>query len=167
MDAESQQLLDFLERRSPDAWGRMLEEILLWPDQKIESVHTHIQWMFPLYTRGAFKAPILNDELVAEIKESPVAQDSLRRAYLRMLDFYGLEYADGEVRESSQFEEKSRNWLDLMNHNFLRLTRIMTSLATLGKPQEAKALQAYLLPLANRRSDIIPEKTRQFWLNAV
>jgi hypothetical protein len=167
MDAESQQLLDFLELRAPDAWGRMLEEILLWPDQKIESVHTHIQWMFPLYTRSGFKAPILNDELAAKITASPVAQGSLKRAFLRMLDFCGLEYADGEVRESSQFVDKSRNWLDLMNHNFLRLTRMMISLAALGQPEEAKALQAYLLPLAEGRSDIIPEKTRQFWLNAV
>jgi hypothetical protein len=48
--AKSQLILRFYDPDVPakDALGRQLDEILAWPDSKLESSHNYIQMLFPL-----------------------------------------------------------------------------------------------------------------------
>jgi hypothetical protein len=84
-----------------------------------------------------------------------------------MLTFYGLQQSDCAVVPSLTFPERSRNWLRPMNHNHLRLTRILRSLHLLGMTEESRALQAFLLQLAGDRPEAISPRTRHFWETAL
>ena len=57
---------------------------------------------------------------------------NMRKSFERMLDFYGLEYTDGQVRETIYFKESLKRWCTPKNHNFLRITRILKSLKLFG-----------------------------------
>src|ERR1019366_1048610 len=40
-------LVDFCRGLKTDTEGRLLEDILAWPDDDLEEVHDFIQWLFP------------------------------------------------------------------------------------------------------------------------
>ena len=40
-------IVKFFRNESPDDSGRMLDEILAWPDGQSEYTHNFIQWLFP------------------------------------------------------------------------------------------------------------------------
>ena len=71
--------------------------------------------------------------------------------------------------DPERFERRAADWLEPGNHNHLRLTRIMQSLASLGLAAEARGLQRCLL------EDIAPgpgrgritSDTLRFWSSAV
>jgi phosphoribulokinase len=160
-----------------DDRGRTLDAILAWPDDRLESVHDYIQWVFPTAVLSGVNpfAPLVTSDTTAAFASSPTLTDGLRRALDRMLAFYGLrreQGATGEVliaMDEARFLERSRNWLRPGNHNHLRLTRIMQSLWILDLRAEAKALQRCLT------SDVyegpgrqrITRETYEFWVDAV
>jgi hypothetical protein len=77
---------------------------------------------------------------------------------------------DGRIEiDDSRFPARARVWLRPENHNHLRLTRIMESLATLGLTAEARALQRCLLediyPGAGAES--VSGRTAEYWRRAV
>ena len=135
-----------------DDRGRTLQSILEWSDDRLESVHDYIQWVFPTTTPSGVNpwAPLVTDVTIAAFKSSPL-RDRLRAALDRMLTFYGLARATdatGHVAiaiDRNRFERRAANWLTPGNHNHLRLTRIMQSLWALGLESEAAALQRCLL----------------------
>jgi hypothetical protein len=160
----------------PDDQGRTLDQILGWSDHFLEVTHDYIQWVFPTRATSGVNpsAPLVTGETIAAFAARPDLRARLGRSLNRMESFYGLQRntasADA-VRieiDPSRFTERARDWLRPNNHNHLRLTRIMESLATLGLTAEAKALQRCLLtdvyegPGATR---ITPE-TAGFWRRA-
>ena len=84
--------------------------------------------------------PLLKKEGIALFRGPGSVSRKLRANMIRsldlMLDFYGFRYAyeKGEVKivRSSSFKERSQNWLQSSNHNFLRVTRILESLRLVG-----------------------------------
>ena len=160
-----------------DDRGRTLDAILGWPDDRLEGVHDYIQWVFPTAVPSGVNplAPLVSDRTAAAFASSSELRGRLRRALDRMLSFYGLRRdpgPDGTVSieiDDARFAGRSRNWLHPGNHNHLRLTRIMQSLAALGLEAEARALQTCLVtevyegPGRNR----ITRETYEFWVKAV
>ena len=159
-----------------DDRGRTLERILAWPDEQLEAVHDYIQWMFPTVAPSAVNpsAPLVTGATSTAFRARAELRDGLRRSLDRMLSFYGLRRTDdsGNVRieiDESRFTDRARVWLRPGQHNHLRLTRIMQSLASLGLMPEAKALQRCLVtdvyqgPGAGR----ITRDTYEYWLDAV
>ena len=73
-------ICSFLEGKSPDNHGRLLGDIRSFDDQKIESVHDFIQWVFPLdEPSGAnLNAPVLSKVEVCHkirlLKKSPLSK---------------------------------------------------------------------------------------------
>ena len=132
-----------------DDRGRTLGEILSWTDSPLESVHDYIQWLFPTRQPSGVNpfAPLVTDATVHAFDADPRLREGLRRALDRMLLFYGLRHAAGGRIEidPERFGGRARVWVHAGNHNHLRLTRIMESLATLGLREEAQALQRCLL----------------------
>ena len=63
-------LIGFLSGTAQDGAGRLLPDLLAWPDQRLEQVHDFIQWMFPLPEPSPVNpdAPVLDAGTIAEIR---------------------------------------------------------------------------------------------------
>ena len=159
-----------------DDHGRTLETILGWTDDRLESVHDYIQWVFPTAVPRAVNpcAPLVSSDTVAAFA-STALRDRLRGALDRMLTFYGLARntdPDGGVVigiDAPRFRERSVHWLTPGNHNHLRLTRIMQSLWVLGLEAEARALQRCLVADVYEGSgrNRITRETLGYWRDAL
>jgi hypothetical protein len=160
-----------------DHRGRTLDEILRWSDDRLEAVHDYIQWLFPTAQASAFNplAPLITQATIAAFATRAELRDRLASAFDRLLSFYGLRrtVSPGEgvliAIDEGRFADRARTWLRPGNHNHLRLTRIMQSLAALGLRDEARALQRCLtkdLYEGPGRNRITPE-TREYWLGAL
>jgi hypothetical protein len=163
-------ILRFYGAGGTDHSGRTLDEILAWDDWHLEEVHDYIQWLFPLTepSRANPRAPLLTAEDIASFRGSPSRLEALRRAFARILAFYGFEAVgsgrDTLIRRSSDWPTRSKNWLRPSNHNHLRLTRIMKSLSLLGLSEEAWALSRVLLELAgDPKSRAFSRTTLRIW----
>jgi hypothetical protein len=131
-----------------DAAGRTLDAILSWDDDRLEAVHDYIQWLFPTRQPSGVNplAPLITKAAVETFERDPALRDRLRQVLDRMLVFYGLRWNEGRIAiDESRFPARARVWLRPGNHNHLRLTRMIESLATLGLIAEARALQRCLL----------------------
>ena len=87
-----------------------------------------------------------------------------------MLVFYGLRRKGPRIEiDPSGFPLRARVWLRPGNHNHLRLTRIMQSLAALGLGADARALQRCLLEDVCGGGDggNVSGRTMAFWQAAV
>jgi hypothetical protein len=154
-------------RGGRDAAGRTLEQILAWDDERLETVHDYIQWLFPLRQPSGVNpfAPLVSAVAIDAFAADAALRDRLRLAFDRMLAFYGLRRRDARIEiDLDRFPIRSRVWLHPGNHNHLRLTRIMQSLATLGLREDALALQRCLLEdVYARHARQISDATLRFW----
>lgn len=156
----------------PDADGRRLAAILAWADERLEAVHDYIQWLFPTRQPSGVNpsAPLVTDGTVRAFERDAALRDRLRQSLDRMLAFYGLRWHGKRVEiDESRFPVRSRVWLRPGNHNHLRLTRIMESLATLGLTAEARALQRCLLEdiCTGPGAKSVSPRTADFWRRAI
>jgi hypothetical protein len=136
MVIESEGILAFYQGQSPDSSGRMIEDIWSWDYQRLEYTHDYIQWLFPLKEKSQFNrnAPILNDEVIQAFRADEQLQLRVLRSLTVMLGFYGLQYnelgnTNIEITKSDEYGERKQNWIEEANHNYLRITRILTSLS--------------------------------------
>lgn len=137
-------IVRFYRGDAADDRGRTLDAILAWDDDRLEAVHDYIQWLFPLDEPSRFNpsAPLLTPGDRAAFRQ-PALAANLRRALERLLAFYGLALQPTmppRVMRSDQWRDRSAVWLYAGNHNLLRLTRLIRSLALLGQPELARAL---------------------------
>lgn len=89
-----------------------------------------------------------------------------------MLNFYGLKLESQPSQEikiikGENYQQRKTNWIDWRDHNYLRLTRILTSLRLLGLENEAKALFKCLDEIYQEEKDKIGSETYSYWKNAV
>jgi len=80
-------------------------------------------------------------------------QERMRRAFHRMMRFYG-------------FGVRHLPWLTPGNHNFLRLTRMLASLRLAGLEAEAQELFGRLKALYEAHPDLIGRLTWSYWARA-
>jgi hypothetical protein len=164
------QLVDFYRGAARDHEGRLLAEMWAWDDGQLEDCHNFIQWMFPLPEPSQFNpnAPLLTAEDIAAFRGDPFLQGRLRKSFERILSFLGFARApDGRVVEGENFASRARDVWSLPNHNFLRITRILRSLALLGLEAEAQALYERLQDMFTQGTFPIPENTFGYWTRAV
>jgi Opioid growth factor receptor (OGFr) conserved region len=159
-------------RGGRDDAGRTLVEILAWSDDRLEATHDYIQWVFPTRQPSAVSpsAPLVTDATAAAFADDVVLGDRLRLALDRMLAFYGLRHRGRAVQiDQGRFALRARVWLRPNNHNHLRLTRIMQSLAALGLEADARALQRCLLEdvCGGPERDNVSKRTVTFWREAI
>ncbi|MEG5171241.1 opioid growth factor receptor-related protein [Microcoleus sp. B3-D7] len=167
-------ILAFYLGQQPDSQGRAIEDMWSWDYQKLESVHNYIQWLFPLREKSRFNssAPTLNDEVIQAFRTTEELRSRLVKSLKVMLAFYGLECREGEnaeivIAKSEEYLSRKREWIEPFNHNYLRLTRILTSLTNLGLKNYALALFRCLDEIYNENKEIIGLKTYTYWKNAV
>ena len=136
-------LLDFYrDSGNPYKWSTIVGK---WTDLHWEGGHDYIQWVFPTQQPSNFNpdAPLLSEDDIKIFKADPELQERLELSFARFLAFVGLKYENGEVKKADDFETKRAVWRTA-NHNWLRITRVLTSLRLLGKQKLAEAFYDYL-----------------------
>lgn len=167
-------LIRFYRGTGADDVGRRLDDILSWPDTRLEAIHDYIQWLFPLLAPSRFNpnAPILTATDRAEFRQPGPCRDNFLRAFRRMMRFYGLECDDADpedvyITKSLIYDLRSRVWLTPGNHNYLRLSRILTACRLLGCEAYAWGLFDRLHVLYREAGGRIGQETHTHWRNAV
>ena len=170
---EDTRLLDFYAGRGGDHRGRTLSAVHRFPVEMLEYEHDFIQWLFPLRTPSPVnpEAPTLSERDIAEFRSNETLKVRLRESFELMLDFYGLAIVEIDlgitVQRTEAFDRRGENWLRPGNHNFLRITRILTSLAILGHEQLAQAFLDCLATIFDDYRAIIGDRTWSFWSAAL
>ena len=117
------------------------------------------------------RAPLVDRECQEKFRADRSLKTPLRRALERMLDFYGLRIVEpggnGAIRRGENFARRAEVWLTSGNHNFLRLTRIMTSLDLLGQGELAVALQGCLAEIYREFERVIGKTTFDYWKRSI
>ncbi len=166
-------IVDFYHGKIPDSGDRFIGEIHGWDHGKLEYHHDFIQWLFPLRQPSPINplAPTFDDNQIAIFKNDPELQKKMVTSFFLMLDFYGFEIEPGaelKVRKSQNWEERRGNWLRPRNHNFLRITRILTSLCLVGLNRYATSFFEALekLTRSEEGKNISPESFT-YWQKAL
>lgn len=159
-------------RGGPDNRGRTLDEILGWDWDRLESTHDYIQWLFPLRERSGANpnAPVLTTAGIAAFRDDADLRARLQRAWRVMLAFYGFtvtETSPLQIRRSADHQLRCRVWLYPGSHNFLRLTRMLRSLRTLGLEAEARATFQALSQVVQEHPFAVSRTTYGFWQRAM
>jgi hypothetical protein len=162
-------IVAFYAGQEADDVGRRIEDIWMADDAFLEGTHDYIQWLFPLKEPSQFNvfAPVLNEQVISTFRASEDLKRRLLVSFEMMLKFYGfkMEEVEAQVRisESDDFTAKKRNWLNPGNHNYLRITRILTCLRLLGLEQYSQAFFACLTKVYEVEPGPIGNRTFDFW----
>ncbi|KAA8900461.1 opioid growth factor receptor conserved region-domain-containing protein, partial [Sphaerosporella brunnea] len=153
-----------------DSRGRMLTEILAFPDNTLEYLHDWVQWLFPLPETSPFNsgAPVIDFATACAFRRSAALRAELRHSFLRMLAFYGFrEDREGVVRiDALRWYRQAANWWMSMDHNHLRITRIIRCLRVLGLEKEAEAFFEALRRASGRYGSGPGARSFMFWERA-
>lgn len=167
------QVLDFFQQPETYSWrGFCYHDLFNWSDDTLEVKHDYIQWYFPLSVPSQFHpdAPVASADEFNTIRNTSVLRKRQLAAFERVLKFYGLRRKIfGGITERKNFLERLPVWADLrggMNHNYLRITRVLESTYRCGNMRPAVDLKAYLLELHENKRVAFPEKTIHFWRQA-
>ncbi len=157
----------------PDNCGRKIDEIHAWDYDHLEHIHDYIQWLFPLTERSNNNpdAPVLEKAQIEAFRTDEKLKAKLIKSFKLMLSFYGLQCDDTDatikVSKSEEYLERKRIWLNHGNHNYLRITRILTSLRVLSLEEYAQAFFAFLDELYPEEGGRIGQTTYAYWERAV
>ena len=161
-------LIAFYRGQAPDAAGRAIADIWSWDHRRLEMVHDYIQWLFPLPEASRFNpdAPLLSAADIKAFRESPDLQARVRKSLDVMLDFFGLSRSGAVITRAAK--SSAAHWLEPLNHNHLRLTRILLFLRHAGLQAEARGLLGCLEDIAAHEGhDVISARTLTFWRAAL
>ncbi|KAI1084846.1 opioid growth factor receptor conserved region-domain-containing protein [Whalleya microplaca] len=161
-----------------DACGRTLDQILSWRDTRLETQHDYIQTLFPLPEGSLFNdlAPVIDEETFLYFRQHDGLRSNLRRAFERILAFYGFEIkpqgdADADagrvtVTAKNNNAENFARWVRRMDHNHLRITRIIRCLRVLGLEKEARGFYDALVRTRDTLGQI-GAQSMEFWKRAI
>ena len=124
--------------------------------------------MFPLDVRSfhhPFVAPALKNDEIEIAKHDESIQNNMIMSFQRILEFYGLRLneVENKIEKNDSFQERSKVWLVVKNHNHLRLTRIIKSMRLLGLETYAEMLLDFLIELVSE-VDCFTKTTRSIWI---
>ena len=161
-------ILRFYSGEGSDSVGRTLAEIQGLDVKRMEYYHDFIQWMFPLRQPSGYQpgSPVLTDEDVKAFLDRPDLRANLRASFVAFLAFLGLKFdaEQNEVRATNRFAVRHEVFAT-PNHNWLRITRVLLSLKTLGLDAECRAFFAFLDDLYKEGVGIT-DMTFAYWRDA-
>lgn len=145
----SYDILNFYLEQAPDYKGRTLSDIIAMSDYQLEIVHDYIQVLFPIPEPSRFNdyAPILTDEEAALIRESIIARSSFINVVNKMCEFYST----------------YNHWCTPMNHNLLRITRIIRCVSLILGFKAAEKVFNKFISLCVMNDFIIDQETLNYW----
>jgi poly(ADP-ribose) glycohydrolase len=171
--------LRFYLNRDPYPGGVLIEEFhSTWRGdyQHLELAHDYIQWLFPSPETSNYnwQSQELTDKEAAAMRENSGIMARMLVSLEIMLDFFGFHLGRGDdneiqvVRKSDAAEERLQNLAD-HQHNFLRISRILTCTTKVG-------MHKYQLPIMFALGkevfvtgilDNAVESYRNFWIPAM
>lgn len=169
----TEMIVPFYLGEKPDSKGRTIQQIWTWNFEDLECVHDYIQWLFPISEKSYFNpnAPVLDEKVIQTFQKDCELQANLLKSFTVMLHFYGLHLINLQgkvgVEKSDNYLERKQEWINLLNHNYLRITRILKCLIALGLSREAQTFYKCLSQIHRENSDQIGAETYQYWTNAV
>lgn len=113
--------------------GKSYSDVLKFTDVQLEAAHNYIQFLFPISRRSAAQPHTsikMFSQDAAAFKKDPVLKARAVAALQKMMHFYGF-------RDAACLKERTKMWVTPGNHNFARITRILTSLRLMGCESEA------------------------------
>ena len=145
-------LLEFLEGKEPDIYGRTLSDIRAFSDIDINNEHNFIQWVFPTSTPSVSVpgSPVLTIEDIKIIRGSKLAVDNLCVSSEWFFSFL----------------ERNTFWIKTHDHNHLRITRVIQSLRLLVDADEADFFREQIFKFLGANKNKIPTRTQRFWVDA-
>ena len=142
----------FLTLKGKDFKGRTLQDIWSFSDSEIERKHDFIQIVFPLNkpSQAVFHGYYLdNQDLVSQIKGNKEVTINILRS----------------SRWFFSFLERNMHWNAKLDHNQLRITRVIECLRLLVSDEEADNFYKNVLELIKDNNQV-SKKTLNFWKNA-
>ena len=142
----------FLTLKGKDFKGRTLQDIWSFSDSEIERKHDFIQIVFPLNkpSQAVFHGYYLdNQDLVSQIKGNKEVTKNILRS----------------SRWFFSFLERNMHWNAKIDHNQLRITRVIECLRLLVSDEEADNFYNNVLELIKDNNQV-SKKTLNFWKNA-
>lgn len=157
-------LLDFYCGSGADHAGRSIIDIWNFTDEQLEKVHDYIQWIFPSDQPSMFLkvAPLATPEDYIALRTDAGHIRAIRNSLGMMHKFYGIGYE--LVMYDCAVQPK---WFTPNNHNFSRLTRIMTFLKKVGFHSEAGWIHGKLISLSQNWPDVVSERSLYLWGKAM
>ena len=148
-----EKLLLFLQGIGPDSEGRSHADVLKLSDDELERVHNYIQWLFPLreWSDAVPGSPFLpDDEIVETMKNDEAVQENIVNALVRMERFY----------------QDNDHWLRQNDHNHLRITRILKSVALLNSKENARDFYDFIMLRVEMAKPVTDESMR-YWEESI
>lgn len=167
-------IVPFYLGEKPDLEGRTIQQIWTWDFEELECTHDYIQWLFPISEKSHFNsyAPIVDEQVIEEFREDSLLQQNLLRSFSMILNFYGLK-ADKDkqgkiiVEKSPEYPIRKQEWVQLFDHNYLRITRILKCLIIFDFKEEAQAFYECLSQIYQENKEQIGIETFQYWTDSV
>lgn len=152
-----------------DHRSRTLEQTLALTDTQLQQQSDVTQWQFPTPHRSPVcpEAPVVSVREYGLLAADEAVRGGMRRAFQRMLAFYGLEWQDGTVRKAAHWQQRFPVWARAAGANDLRITRILTALSLCGLRPEALALLRALEEEVPQYREGDVRKPFAFWRDAV
>jgi diguanylate cyclase len=161
--------LCFLSRLGADDAGVTLEQAVGWMDWEIATRLGVVPWMFPLLTQSRMNpvapTPSLQDYGMLAAEEQVRA--GMRKAFLRMLSFYGFEWRDGAVERAEGWRNGFASWAVRASHHDLFISRILGALTLMGLRDEAMQFLKRLEPEVKQYRGVHASAPLRHWRLAV
>lgn len=161
-------LKDFLTGKGVNHKGLSIQDILDFDNDRLESEHDYIQWLFPTIERSKSHplSPVVKDigYFFSDYSEGLYIHGYMNKSFNKMLIFYGFSVIGNDIVFN---ENLNHNWITKHNHNYLRITRILKSLRLFGLDNEAVRFYRALTSLEPKYKEIIGEKSYKYWYDAI
>ena len=158
-------IINFYLGKIPDSNKRYLSDILSFNNSTLETDHFYIQWLFPLEQPSNYntQAPLLVASDRIEFAKNKIVRTNVLKSFNMMLEFYGFINKDSFIVINKPLFDQKKQWLTPNNHNFLRITRIITSMRLMGFISESDAFRKCVLNISNMYPHIISADTKKYW----
>lgn len=151
-------LFEFYEGNALNTEGKSFDDMIKSSNKELEDSHKFVQWLFPLKEKSNHNknAPILDEETIEVMKNSPKCMGNLEVAVIRFIYFLNPEDS-----------KEKPHWITPHNHNYLRITRIIKCCYLLGNISMAKIM--YWMGMGNYHNypSDIGANTVSFWADAI
>ena len=150
-----------------------LEEVWDFSDKELEHIHNYIQFLFPIVEPDYWNrdTPKLSEEDIKEFKNDKVLRRNLVQSFIVILGFWGFDVnvdsGDIIISKSEDYEHKRKNWQTYMNHNFLRITRVIHCLNDLGFYKLADKFHQCIMDVVAENPERFNKTTIEFWDKAM
>ena len=164
----SDEWLDFYRKGNSaitgQTWTR--DAVMALDTDRLETEHQYIQLLFPNRAPSPMNtaAPVLTDEMVAEIQDDKELQRLIMQSLDKILDFWGCTRSGDSIEVTAGKKPAHKKWAANDNdHNHQRITRVLNFLMECGYESAACSMERCLQQ--QRKDNGVPANT--YWSEAV